>query len=94
MCKNSASGVVKQATGQEGLGSILVASFCHILETKKVFFLLSQFGPMLGSGQLQAPFRQTELPGHCSLLVQATAPPQDLGWLNMKLVRDPRTELS
>lgn len=33
---------------------------------------------MFGSGQLQAPFRQTELPGHCSLFVQATAPPQDL----------------
>jgi hypothetical protein len=33
---------------------------------------------MLGSGQLQAPLMQTLLPGHWSLLVQATAPPQDL----------------
>ena len=33
---------------------------------------------MFGSGQLQAPLRQTEFPGHCSLFVQATAPPQDL----------------
>ena len=40
--------------------------------------LLSQLGPMFGSGQLQAPLTQTALPGHWSLPVHATAPPQDL----------------
>ena len=36
----------------------------------------SQFGPILGSGQEHAPAEQIAFPGHWSLLVQATAPPQ------------------
>lgn len=57
------------------IGIAFCTKHCELGKQVAVSQGSSQLGPTLGSGHKQDPALQMAFPGHCSLLVQATAPP-------------------